>query len=220
MGAGTSAHSRCAARAASQAATNVPASPRRTSATASSVFAGLTAVSVPPGPPSCGFPWTSEAMVRVGGAVVDMEPTVSARVTSAAVSRSVIVVGAGVFGASLARQCALSGWDVTLVEAIFPGHVRAGSGDESRIIRCGHGADEWHTASARRAWALWHEIDPGLVVPSGVLWFAHGEDGWEAASERTLRALGIPCSRIDPADCFPSFAGEDVAWGLWEPDAG
>jgi sarcosine oxidase len=132
----------------------------------------------------------------------------------------VIVVGAGVFGASLARHCALTGWDVTLVERVTPGHVRSGSGDESRIIRCGHGVDEWHTASARRAWELWHEIDPWLVVPSGVLWLAHGEDGWEAASEATMQALGIPCSRIDPAACFPSFAGADVAWGLWEPEAG
>jgi len=149
-----------------------------------------------------------------------MEPTVSARVTSPAVDRSLVVVGAGVFGASLARRCARTGWDVTLVERVAPGHVRAGSGDESRIIRCGHGEDAWHAASARRAWALWHEIDPGLIVPSGVLWLAHRDDGWEAASERTLRGLGIPCSRIDPADCFPSFAGEDIAWGLWEPEAG
>src|SRR3954453_11635059 len=126
-------------------------------------------------------------MVRVAGRVGDMEPTVSARVTSAAVDRSVIVVGAGVFGASLARHCALSGWDVTLVEAIFPGHVRAGSGDESRIIRCGHGADQWHTASARRAWGLWHEIDPALVVPSEVLWLAHREAGWGGGREGTLR---------------------------------
>jgi glycine/D-amino acid oxidase-like deaminating enzyme len=149
-----------------------------------------------------------------------MEPTVSARVTSAAVDRSIVVVGAGVFGASLARHCARAGWDVTLVERVAPGHVRSGSGDESRIIRCGHGLDDWHAASARRAWALWHEVDPALVVPSGVLWLAHREDGWEAASERTLRALGIPCARVDPASCFPSFAGEDVTWGLWEPEAG
>ena len=74
---------------------------------------------------------------------------------------SLVVVGAGVFGASLARHCALAGWDVVLVERVAPGHVRAGSGDESRIIRCCHGADAWHTRSARRAWALWHEIDPG-----------------------------------------------------------
>jgi sarcosine oxidase len=135
------------------------------------------------------------------------------------VERSIVVVGAGVFGASLAHRCARGGWDVTLVERVAPGHVRAGSGDESRIIRCGHGEDVWHAESARRAWALWHEIDPALVVPCGVLWLAHRDDGWEAQSERTLASLGIPCARIDPADCFPSFAGE-VAWGLWEPEAG
>jgi sarcosine oxidase len=136
------------------------------------------------------------------------------------VDRSIVIVGAGVFGASLARHCARGGWDVTLVERVAPGHVRSGSGDESRIIRCGHGTDSWHAESARRAWELWHEVDRSLIVPSGVLWLAHREDGWEAASERTLRALGIPCSRIDPASCFPSFAGDDVLWGLWEPEAG
>ncbi len=133
---------------------------------------------------------------------------------------SVIVVGAGVFGASLARHCALAGWDVTLVERVAPGHVRAGSGDESRLIRCVHGADAWHTASARRAWELWHEIDPWLVVPAGMAWFARRDDGWEADSERTLRAQGIPCERVDAAELFPSFAGDDVRWTLYEPEAG
>ena len=90
--------------------------------------------------------------------------------------RSLVVVGAGVFGASLARACARSGWDVTLVEAVTPGHVRAGSGDESRIIRCGHGDDVWHTASARRAWELWHEIDPARAGGSMEIWSATGRD--------------------------------------------
>ena len=104
------AHARCAARAARQASTNVAASPRRTSATTSSVFAGLRrGQRSRPGASVTACPLTIEATVRVAGAVVDMEPTVSARVTSPAVDRSLIVVGAGVFGASLARQCARAG---------------------------------------------------------------------------------------------------------------
>src|SRR6476469_4833068 len=222
MGAGTAAHSRCASRAASHAATKVEASPRRTSATTSSVFAGLRDVAVPPGPSVTAFPLTIEATVRVAGAVVDMEPTVSARVTSPAVDRSLVVVGAGVFGASLARHCSRTGWDVTLVERVAPGHVRSGSGDESRLIRCCSGADAWHTASARRAWELWHEIDPALVVGAGVAWFARRDDGWEAASEATLRAAGIPCERVDAAALFPSFddRGGEVRFTLLEPEAG
>jgi sarcosine oxidase len=133
---------------------------------------------------------------------------------------SVIVCGAGVFGAATARQLAVDGWDVTLVEPVAAGHVRAGSGDESRLIRCSHGADAWHTRSARRALDLWRAIDPGLVVESGVAWFARSEDGWEAASEATLRELGIPCERVDPATLFPSVGTDDLAFTLFEPEAG
>jgi sarcosine oxidase len=114
----------------------------------------------------------------------------------------------------------VAGWSVTLVERVAPGHVRAGSGDESRLIRCGHGPDEWHARSARRAWELWHEIDPRLVAPTGVLWLAHGDHGWEASSEQTLQALGIPCERVDPAAFFPSFAADGATWALHEPEAG
>ena len=133
---------------------------------------------------------------------------------------TLVVVGAGVFGASLARHCAAAGWDVTLVEKVLPGHVRAGSGGESRLIRCAHGDDAWHTRSARRALALWRELDPSLVVQSGVVWFARRADGWEAASERALAAAGIPCERVDPADLFPSVAEDDLAFALLEPEAG
>jgi sarcosine oxidase len=133
---------------------------------------------------------------------------------------SIVVVGAGVLGASLARHCTRAGWDVVLVERVAPGHVRAGSGDESRIIRCSHAADTWHTRSARRAWALWHEVDPALVVACGVAWLARRHDGWEAASEATLRAEGIPCERVDATAVFPSVATDDVRFTLFEPEAG
>jgi sarcosine oxidase len=133
---------------------------------------------------------------------------------------SVIVCGAGVFGAATARHLAREGWDVTLVEPVAAGHVRAGSGGESRLIRCSHGADSWHARSVRRALELWREVDPALVVEAGVAWFARRPDGWEADSERTLRELGIPCERVDPATLFPSARDDDLAFTLFEPEAG
>jgi sarcosine oxidase len=136
------------------------------------------------------------------------------------VSGSIVVVGAGVFGAALARRCAQRGWDVTLVERIAPGHVRAGSGGESRLIRSAHGADDWHARLSRRALTLWRELDPSLVVDAGVAWFARRADGWEAESERTLTALGIPCERVDPTALFPSVNPDDLAFTLFEPEAG
>ena len=54
------------------------------------------------------------------------------------------------------------------------------------LIRCAHGDDDLHPALARRALALWKELDPGLVAEAGVVWLARRADGWEATSERVL----------------------------------
>src|SRR4051795_11377810 len=113
---------------------------------------------------------------------------------------SAVVVGAGVFGASLARHLAIAGWEVTLVEQEAPGWPGSSSGGESRLIRFAHGLDAWDTRSAQRAVELWREIDPSLVSECGLAWFAHRDDGWEADSERVLRAEGIAIERLDPAE--------------------
>src|SRR4051812_9942242 len=133
---------------------------------------------------------------------------------------SAVVVGAGVLGSSVADRLARSGWAVTHVEQLAPGHVRSGSGDESRLIRASHGVDEIHTAMSRRALELWQELDPRLVAQAGVAWLARTEDGWEAESERTLTRLGIPNERVDARDLFPSVRTDDLAFTLLEPEAG
>jgi sarcosine oxidase len=135
-----------------------------------------------------------------------------------------IVVGAGTFGASLAWQLARAGENVTLVDQFEPGDRRATSGGETRLIRCSHGADADYTAMARRARTLWRELEAesgaDLMVECGVAWFAHSEDGWEAASERTMIAQGIPAERVDGAALFPSLGTDDLAFVLFEPEAG
>ena len=117
---------------------------------------------------------------------------------------SAIVVGAGVFGGSLALRLVSSGWEVTLVEQYPPGHVRAASGGESRLIRSAHGANAWYTRSARRALELWRELEresgTELFVPSGVAWFFSKPNGWGAESERVLREEGVPVERLAPEE--------------------
>ena len=128
---------------------------------------------------------------------------------------SAVVVGAGVFGGSLALRLVSSGWDVTLVEQYPPGHVRAASGGESRLIRFAHGDNAWYTRSSRRALDLWRELEretgAELFVPSGVAWFFSGAHGWGGESERVLKGEGRRCvERLDPAEgarLFPSFDG-------------
>ncbi len=142
-------------------------------------------------------------------------------------SGSAAVVGAGIFGASLAYRLARDGWDVTLYERHEPGNLRAASGGESRLIRYAHGDGAWYTRSAWRARELWRELEAEtgreLLVESGVVWFARSEDGWEAESERVLRAEGIPVERLAPEagrELFPSFEPGDIEFILWEPQAG
>jgi sarcosine oxidase len=140
---------------------------------------------------------------------------------------SAVVVGAGIFGGSLAHELVERGWDVTLVDQYPPGHVRAASGGESRLIRAAHGSDTWYVRSVRRAWERWRRLEEesgtSLLVACGVVWFAREEAGWEADSERALRAEGVPLERLTPDDAgslFPSFAGDDLAFCLLEPEAG
>jgi sarcosine oxidase len=142
-------------------------------------------------------------------------------------SGTAVIVGAGIFGASLAHRLARDGWEVTLYERHEPGHPRAASGGESRLIRYAHGDDAWYAASAWRARDLWRELEAEtgreLLLETGIAWFARSEDGWEARSERVLRAEGIPVERLEPAagrEHCPSFAPGDLGFILWEPEAG
>lgn len=140
---------------------------------------------------------------------------------------SAAVVGAGVFGASTARELAKRGWEVTLIEQYVPGTVRSGSGGDTRLLRASHGAVEWYTQLAWRARGLWLDLEEEsrdhLFEPVGVAWFAHSDDGFEAESRRTLERVGIPCEWLAPEDAvhlYPSFAVDDLVAVLFEPDAG
>jgi len=138
-----------------------------------------------------------------------------------------VVVGAGVMGAWAALLARDDGWDVTLLDAWGVGHPRATSGDETRATRASHGADELYTRWSRRALERWKaladETGERLFVECGVLWFARRDDGFEAASEPTLRRLGVPVERLSPDEVtrrWPVIAADDLAFGLFEPEAG
>jgi sarcosine oxidase len=135
---------------------------------------------------------------------------------------SAVIVGAGVFGSSLARLLAIEDWDVTLVEQESPGWDGSSSGGETRLMRFAHGSDRWYTRSAWRAREVWREIDPSLMAGCGLAWFAYGDTGWEADSEATMRDEGIAVERLEPGEAahlFPSLGVDDLAWVLFEPDA-
>jgi sarcosine oxidase len=142
-------------------------------------------------------------------------------------SADLVVVGAGVMGSWTALRAVERGRSTVLVDAFGPGDPRATSGDETRIIRSSHGADAFYAAWARSAREAWIELGERagspIFEPTGVAWFAHREDGFEAESESTLRALGIPVEHVpagDVATRWPGASGENLAFTLFEPEAG
>jgi glycine/D-amino acid oxidase-like deaminating enzyme len=140
---------------------------------------------------------------------------------------SAVVVGAGVFGVSTARELARRGWDVTVVEQYTPGTVRSASGGDTRLIRFAHGDVEWYSLMARRALDLWQELEAEtgtrLFEPVGVAWFDSGDGDFTTRSEETLQRLGMPAERLTPEEArhlYPSLGGDDLRSVLLEPDAG
>jgi glycine/D-amino acid oxidase-like deaminating enzyme len=140
---------------------------------------------------------------------------------------SATVVGAGVFGASTARELARRGWEVDLVEQYAPGTVRSASGGDTRLLRAGHGQADWYADLAWRARSAWLELqeETGTHIwePVGVAWFSQRADGFEAASRESLDRLGIRCEWLSPDEArrlYPSLAVDDLHAVLFEPDAG
>ncbi len=140
---------------------------------------------------------------------------------------SATVVGAGVFGASTARELARRGWDVTLVEQYAPGTVRSASGGDTRLHRFSHGDEDWYSRSALRALELWRELEAvsgtRLFEPVGVAWFDTGRGDFLEGSAATLERLGVRAERLTPGEAqrlFPSLGGDDLQSVLFEPDAG
>ncbi len=138
-----------------------------------------------------------------------------------------LVVGAGVNGASIARELAGRGWSVTLAEQHSPGTVRSASGGDTRLLRAAHGNEDWYTRLACRARALWLELqeETGTRIwePVGLAWFARSATGFEHQSVASLARNGVPHEWLAPEaarDLFPSLATDDLHGVLWEPEAG
>ncbi len=139
------------------------------------------------------------------------------------------MVGAGVVGLSIARELALRGWQVTVVDHNSPGESGA-SAAESRILRCAYGARSRYAQLTWTSVAHWRELEretgESLFIPCGVLTFASAGrpgPGWEEQSLATLHRLGIPAERLSPREVarrFPAVGTEGLEFALYEPEAG
>ena len=139
----------------------------------------------------------------------------------------VAVIGAGVFGAWTAWHLAKRGKRVLLLEAYGPGHSRASSGGETRIIRMGYGADELYTRWSQRSLGQWKEFfaktRQPLFLETGVLWMAGKNDARLRETAATLKRCGVVFEEYDRAALerkYPQIALEEIQKGIFEPHSG
>src|SRR6266436_1094458 len=113
----------------------------------------------------------------------------------------VAVIGAGVFGAWTAWHLAKRGQRVALMDAYGPGHSRASSGGETRIIRMGYGADELYTRWAKQSLAQWKEFFEAtknrFFLETGVLWMAGKGDARWKDTNKTRGRCGVRFEELD-----------------------
>jgi glycine/D-amino acid oxidase-like deaminating enzyme len=139
---------------------------------------------------------------------------------------NVAVVGAGAFGGWTALALRRRGARVTLVDAWGPGHTRASSGGETRVIRATYGSHAIYTRMAARALRLWRDYgaeDAGLLRTTGVLWMFGEDDSVGRASLTALHAEGLRLDALSAREAaarFPQIDFDGVTSALWEPDAG
>jgi glycine/D-amino acid oxidase-like deaminating enzyme len=146
--------------------------------------------------------------------------------------KSVFVVGAGVFGLSIARELARRRWRVTIADRHPTGRFGPSTA-ESRILRCSYGTRRWYSAMAQASARHWRdlerEVGRELLIPCGVLSFAsHGPSSpaatdWEEASLAALGDLGIPAEKLTSRAVerrFPGVGAADLHFALHEPESG
>jgi sarcosine oxidase len=140
---------------------------------------------------------TRRQTIKAAGAALGAA-TIAKRGSAASANPSAVdvaVVGAGVFGAWSAWHLKKAGLSVALFEQYSPGHARASSGGESRVIRVSYGGDPLYSTMAVQSLALWDALSARQSLPIlhkvGVLWFAANDDASFRQSQDWLRASGL-----------------------------
>ncbi len=146
------------------------------------------------------------------------------------VSRSVLVVGAGIFGVTAALELCRRNYKVKLIDPGPLPHARAASTDISKAIRMDYGADEFYMRLMEEVfqeWDRWKQMwrEP-LFHEDGFLFLTRERmqpGDFEFESFRLLRARGHSAERMDSETLkarFPVWVAEKYTDGYFNPRAG
>jgi glycine/D-amino acid oxidase-like deaminating enzyme len=143
---------------------------------------------------------------------------------------SILVVGAGVFGVTAARELTARGWKVTLTD---PGPIPnplAASTDISKVVRLAYGSDETYMELMEETLEIWREWNRTWPEPffheTGVLMLTRTEmspGGFEHESFRMLEKRRHRPLRLTPADLrkrFPGWKAQNYVDGFYQSEGG
>jgi sarcosine oxidase len=144
-----------------------------------------------------------------------------------AVSETIAVIGAGVFGAWTAHHLLAGGGHVTLIDAWGPANSRASSGGESRLARGAYGKGAIYSRMAWDSLPQWQELSTvaglPILVPNGVLFFFPTDEPYFRDSIAVHEQLGLSTEVLEQAEMarrFPMIDFDGVSVGLYEPEFG
>ncbi len=144
--------------------------------------------------------------------------------------RTVLVVGAGIFGVTAALELRRRGCVVSLMDAGPVPHPDAATTDVSKIVRLDYGSVEPCTALMERAlagWRAWNaDFDTPLFHEDGLLVLGCAPllpGGFEHDSMELLARRGHAVQALDAAEIrrrFPAWNSGRFDAGYWNPQGG
>ncbi len=140
----------------------------------------------------------------------------------------IAVIGAGAMGGWTAHHLLAQQAKVTLFDHWGPGHSRASSGGETRLIRGVYGGDEVYTSLVANAFREWKkfqdDIKQQVYFPTGSLWlFSKADDSYARKAIPLMAKEGLvfeEWSRVQVSERYPQVNIADVNSFFWEEEAG
>lgn len=140
----------------------------------------------------------------------------------------VAVVGAGAFGGWTAYHLLQQGVEVSLFDHWGPGHSRASSGGETRLIRAIYGQDAVYAKLIAEAFEQWRAFErktgTQVYFPTGSLWlFSKKNDEYARSAIPLLAEQGLTVEEWTLAQVkaqYPQVNLADIHSAFWEKEAG
>ncbi len=138
-----------------------------------------------------------------------------------------VVVGAGLYGLSVARAAIKAGHEVTVVERGPVPNPLGSSVDRHRLIRYPYGDRDGYALMVRDAFPAWERVWDDLgerhFVETGTLAHCFKPGDWGNLSAHSLDRLGIDYERLSTGELdrrYPMLTSDGVEGALYLPSGG